>query len=211
MQAVKPEPEMDVDLKKGNRCLLNLLGQHYMVTLLDVREHDIRTSFPGRDYPVEGMPVSLEFHDEAGFNEYPARVLEGPAQSGEGILLAKPGLLKRNHHRGSCRVPTDLTAQVKEQTHVRRYDAALVNLSGGGALLQTNAPFDFDMVLELFLSLPGELTHMILAKVVYVGATPESSGRANLFGVSFMALPPAVEQSIARYIWKRLRELYAEA
>jgi c-di-GMP-binding flagellar brake protein YcgR len=202
-----------VDIVEGNRCLLSFMGQHFMVDLVEVGEDSIRVTFPGRDYPVAGMPVDLEFHDKGGFNCYRSEVLEGPERTGTGIVLRRPTEPRRTQHRDTCRVPTDLTVQVKDHIHIRRYDADLVNLSAGGALIMTQAPFDFTTTVELALSLPGEPRHEMLCSVVHMNEA--ASGRTgdapkNLFGLRFISPEPDVSRSITRYIWQRLRELYSD-
>jgi len=209
MAADTPREQDYGDVKAGASCLLSVMGQHFMVDIVDVSEEGIRVTFPGHDYPVEGMVVDLEFHDTEGFNHYRTRVTKGPAGKEHGILLRPTKAAGRTQHRDSCRVPTDLTVQVRDQVHVRRYDAALRNLSAGGALLQTRAPFEFDTTLEMTLSLPGEPTHTILAQVLHTNVVPDSASEETLFGVRFVSVDPAVHRSLTRYIWKRLRELYS--
>lgn len=197
------------ELTKGSQCLLHVLGQHFLVDVLEVADDTIRVTFPGEDYPVAGMQVSLEFHDTEGFNSYVSEVLTGPETKSQSMVLKRPRGARRTHHRRSFRVPTDLTVQVKDQVHVRRYDAALLDLSSGGVLLDTVAPFDFSTTVEVTMSLPGELTHTVLGKVVHIGESPDNPGSGSkLLGVRFLSLSPQVLNSISRYIWKRLRELY---
>lgn len=197
------------ELSKGSQCLLQVLGQHFLVDVLDVADETIRVSFPGHDYPVAGMQVSLEFHDAEGFNCYTSEVLTGPEAKTNSMVLRRPSAARRTHHRRSFRVPTDLTVQVKDQVHVRRYDAALLDLSSGGVLLDTVAPFDFSTTIEVTMSLPGETTHTVLGKIVHIGESPDNPGSGSkLLGVRFLSLSPQVINSITRYIWMRLRELY---
>ncbi|MBI4557077.1 MAG: PilZ domain-containing protein [Candidatus Hydrogenedentes bacterium] len=209
MESVPGDQSALDDLRKGNRCLLNVMGQHFLVQITDVGAETMKVTFPGTDYPVSGMRVALEFHDELGYTYYLSHVKEGPRTKGEGIVLQKPLDLRRNRHRHSVRVPTDLMVQVKDQIHLRKYDAALLDLSGGGTLIATNAPFDFNTTVELSLSLPGEPTHQIIAQVVHAAEAPEARwGLNRLLGLRFVGLEPAVTRSIGHYIGRRLRELY---
>ena len=65
------------DIKIGRHCLMNTMGQRFLVEILEVEDDTVRLSCPGADYPVTGMIVSLEFHDPAGYNSYRVEVLEG--------------------------------------------------------------------------------------------------------------------------------------
>jgi c-di-GMP-binding flagellar brake protein YcgR len=199
-----------MEMRTGSTCLLNVIGQYFLVDLIEISEDTIRVSFPGTDYPVPGMSVHLDFHDAEGYDSFEAEVLEGPANTDAGLLLTKPTESRRTQHRDACRVPTDLTVQIKDQIHVRRYDAGLLNLSAGGALIETDAPFDFSTTLELTLSLPGEPLLRILGQVVHISdeSRAPSPSPTRLLGVRFVSLDPEVRKAISRYAWYRLRELY---
>lgn len=208
MSAPQTDGNQSVDIRKGNSCLLSVTGRHFMVEITEVGEDSMRVSFPGIDYPVEGMNVELEFHDETGFVYYRVEVLEGP-WDGEGVLVTRPREAKRNQHRDAFRVPTDLTVQVRDHVHVRKYDADLLDLSSGGSLLQTEAPFDFNTTINISLSLPGESTHEVTAHVVHVVEQDRTKrGPARIYGVKFIGTPPETCHAISRYVWTRLRELY---
>lgn len=202
----------EVGLAIGTRCLLNVMGGHFLVKILEVGKDTMRVSFPGKDYPVENVRVDLEFHDDTGFFYYSTEVVKGPSEIGDGVILRRPTKLQRNLHRESCRVTTDLTVQVKDQVHVRKYDAALIDISGGGALVESEAPFDFSTTVELTLSLPGEPTHVILGQVIHVpGHVGHERGPAQIFGIRFIDVDPEARRSISRYIWQRLQALYASS
>lgn len=202
-------PTAPSDLKPGNQCLLHVLNQHFLVEITEVSERSVRVSFPGMDYPVDGMLVNLEFHDKEGFNSYDAVVMEGPRIQTGTILLRRPTQSTRAQHRNSCRVATDLTVQVKDQIHIRRFDASLINLSAGGALLETAAEFDPDTTLEMTLSLPGEPTHTVLSQILHVNDMGSRHGeRSRVYGIRFISPDAPVVRSITDYIWHRLRELY---
>jgi hypothetical protein len=42
----------------GNRCLLLIMGQRFLVSIQKVTDNTIEVSFPVRDFPVEGMRVA---------------------------------------------------------------------------------------------------------------------------------------------------------
>jgi hypothetical protein len=201
----------DLRLQVGQNFLLNVVDEHFLVRITEIADGAIRVSFPGKDYPVEGMRVYLEFHDEAGFDCYPTRVLEGPRPDRDSILLEWPVASRRIQHRTAVRIPTDLTVQVRDQVHVRKYDAAVLNLSAGGALIRSDAPFDFSTTVEVTLSLPGEPAYTAVGQVVHV-ARPAELDRHHpgefLYGLRFISPDPSFERSIGRYVTQRLRQMY---
>lgn len=199
------------DIRKGNDALLHVMNQHFLVEILKVQDDVIHVSFPGQDYPIEGMRVDLEFHDKSGFNSYKTIVLQGPYETAGDLILTKPHATMRAQHRGSCRVPTDLSVQVKDQAHVRRYDASVINLSSGGALIETDGPFTLDMTLEFTLSLPGEPTHVLLGQVVhFTNRQAQDEASRQLLGLKFVGLDPDASECITKYLWERLKTLYPQ-
>lgn len=197
------------DLERGRECLVNLMGQHFLSRILDVSEDRITMSFPGVDYPASGMHLELQFHDEEGFNCYRSQVEAGPLEHPGKILIRRPTDMDRMQHRHTCRVSTDLTVQVKEEDHVRKYDAALTNLSGGGALLETDAPLDFNSNIEITLSIPRDKTRIIHGHVMHVERPqpPQNDGRLTV-GVRFVKLDSETSKAITEYVWQRLHEIY---
>ena len=197
------------DFRVGNTGLLSILNQRFLVTITEVDEDSFMTSFVGADYPLAGMWATLEFHDEEGANTYPVRVLAGPMELGGGVKWSRPQEMRRVQYRQRFRVSTDLTIQVKDQAHVRRYDAALINLSAGGALVRTKASLSFDAMVDVTLNLPEEPNHQVLARVVHINqlATGPNAGE-TLYGLSFHALSPPVQRSIQHYIQRRMAEMY---
>ena len=117
--------------------------------------------------------------------------------------------MDRKQHLHNCRVSTDLTGQIREETHVRKYDAALMNLSGGGALLETDAPVDFNSSIEVTLSVPRDRTRTIKGHVIHVDRPkpPRDNGRSTV-GVRFVNIDAETTKAITDYVWQRLRELY---
>jgi hypothetical protein len=198
-------------IRNGESCLLSVIDEHFLVRILEVDEGKVRVSFPGKDYPVEGMRVYLEFHDDTGFDCFPTHVRKGPSASNPSLELERPSASRRVQHRTSFRIPTDLTVQVKDQVHIRRYDASLLNLSSGGALVQSNAPFDFSTTVEVFFSLPGEPSYTTLGQIVHVSVpegAPAAGNNNQLFGIRFLELNKEIINSLNRYLSQRLRDIY---
>jgi len=199
-------PPQQPTLGVGQECLLNVIGRHFKVRVIELTPDTVRVTFPGRDYPADGMHAILELHDDTGFHYFSTEVLEGPRPDAQGILIRNVAEMRRSFHRDHVRIPTDLTVQVREQVHVRRYNAALLNLSAGGALIQTDAVFEFNSVVDLTLSLPSEPAATIMGEIVHTVDSP--SDNRHMYGIRFLDVDAVVVESITRYIWRRLPELY---
>ncbi len=210
--SVQKTEGFEKDIKKGSDCLIRVMDKQMLVKIVDVGDDSFRVSFSGVNYPVDGMFVELDFHDHDGVRSYRSEVVQGPKKKNDGIVLSKHVELTLKQHRDSCRVPTDLMVQVRDQIHVRRYNAFLLNLSTGGVLIQVDAPFDLDTTVELTISLPGEAQYMVLGQILHVSKAFENLGNgAHLYGLRFIGVDPLVQECISRYCCKRLQELYLEA
>jgi hypothetical protein len=197
------------EIAVGTTCLMTVTDRLFMVKIVDVTNDTIRVTFPGIDYPVEGMLIDLEFHDLTGFSYYQAIVLEGPQKVGDGILLEKPTDAKRIRHRDSCRVATDLKAELKDQAHVKTHPARIMNLSTSGALIETEAYFELDTTLEVKMTLPDNTTHDIIVQIVHVNDTVQSESQpVHCYGTRFVGYEPGTGRDITRYIWAQLKTLY---
>lgn len=197
-------------IKRGERCLLSVDDQRYMVEIAKVDDESFRVTFPTIDYPVDGMQVDIEFHDPAGFYYCRTEVLRGPQKQGDGVVLQKPCQMFRSVHRESCRVATDLPATVRDQVHVTKSDAVIEDLSAGGARVRTDAPLDMDATIELALTLPQAKPLCVLGRVVHVSQDSDETRKpVRRYGLRFIGLERQNAAAIAAYIWQQLQEAYA--
>lgn len=198
-------------LRNGAECMLYVVGRHFRVRVLALTAETMQVTFPGRHYPIAGLTATLEFHDPNGFTYYTAEVLEGPTNVNRCLLLRRPAGPMRSIHRDHLRVPTDLLATVREQVHLRRYNAAVLDIGMGGALLQTAAVFECDATLEMLFSFPGEAECTVLGQVVHLVERPAADGGLSfLYGVRFIDVERGAEEAIGRYTVRRILDLYAD-
>lgn len=191
----------------GNRCLLILMGQRYLVSIQRADEDSLSVSFPIRDFPVEGMRVDLEFHDTEGYTRFESEVLMAPKALGDSLVLRRPPEILRNYHRGSWRVPVDFKASIKGHVHPRRLTVPVINLSTGGMLILTDAPLETDDMLETILPLPELDKEIFTCKVVHRADAEKSLGGLVQVGCTFVSPDPTNVKAVSAYIIDRLKEL----
>lgn len=193
----------------GKRCLVILSGERFLVTILRVDEDRIQVTFPTSDFPIEGMHVDLEFHDDQGYTAYESEVLETPKEVGDGLVVRRPPSdTIRNNHRSAWRVPADFQVTMKHHVHPRRVEVPVINISAGGMLLKTGMRVEVGDSIDLRFTLPGELEEdTLLARVMHVFSPPGSEDSENLVGLLFVNPEQASRKALSNYIWRRLREL----
>lgn len=198
----------DVRISSGTRGKLNVMGKRFGVEVLDIGDHGIRVSFPFADWPAEGLPIELDLPSDHGFDRYRATVGYEPETAYiAGLVLRDPVRCEPDVvQRGHCRVPTDLTVQVKESPHPRQFDALVMNLSVGGALLRSELSVAPGHDLAIDVSLPRRSVEPIPARVVHALPEQDSSGEC-LFGVQFQDQDPDTVSAISEYIDHRLQAM----
>lgn len=193
---------------EGNRGLLLMMGHRFLVTILSTSPETVRVSFPVQDFPMEGMYVNLEFHDELGYATYESEVIASPREPGDGLLLRRPPESLRTHHRTSWRVAADFRVEMKGHVHPRRYDAPVINVSAGGLLIRTDAPLNVGDNLDLSFDLTGDGRKSALGEVMHLNVPEASRGGIPLVGLRFVSPDPALTKSVTNYIWRRLRQMH---
>ncbi len=194
----------------GNRCLLLLMGQRYLVSIQDVAEESVTVSFPIRDFPVEGMRVDIEFHDTEGYTRLESEVLVAPKEIGDGLVLRRTPEFLRTYHRGSWRVPVDFKASVKGHVHPRRLSVPVINLSTGGMLLLTDSEMTVGDMLEAMVPVPTVEKDPFTCEVIHRADATHSLGGLVQVGCRFVSPDPTSVKAISNYILERLKDLGPE-
>jgi hypothetical protein len=210
VDAETPSTTPDTLFVPGNRCLLLLMGQRYLVTIQKAEDDSLSVSFPIRDFPVEGMRVDLEFHDTEGYTCFESEVMRAPKEVGDSLVLRRPPEFLRNYHRGSWRVPVDFKTSLKGHVHPRRLNVPVVNLSTGGMLILTDAPMEVGEMLEAKLPVPTLEGNPVTCKVVHRADAAQSLGGLVQVGCTFVSPDPTSVKAISDYILERLKELGPE-
>ena len=191
----------------GNRCLLLIMGQRFLVSIQNVTESTIAVSFPVRDFPVEGMRVDLEFHDMEGFTRFESEVLTAPRELGDYLVIRRPPSYVRNYHRGSWRVSVDFKVELKGHVHPRRINVPVINISTGGILVLTDSEMEVNDMLEAALPIPELSGEKMTCKVAHRAPEPQSVDGLVQMGCTFVSPDPTSTKAIATYISNRLKEL----
>lgn len=197
-----------IPLETGTRCLLIVMNRRYMVSIMQVSLETFRVTFPTVDFPIAGMAIELEVHDERGYTGYASEVVETPTVKGDGLLLRAPESTSRSDHRGFWRVPgEDIQAELKSHVHPRRYEAKVLDIGAGGMLISTRAPVEADENIDLLLRLPGAAPETLGARIVHLPQGKGDGHNAVLLGIRFYNPDPVVIKAVSRYIWQRVKTL----
>ena len=210
MNSASPNAGPDSLFTPGNRCLLLLMGQRYLVSIQKADSGSISVTFPIRDFPVEGMHVELEFHDTEGYTRFESEVMVAPKEVGDFLVLRRPPDYLRTYHRGSWRVPVDFKASIKGHVHPRRLNVPVINLSTGGMLILTDAEMAAGDMMEALLPLATLKDDPLTCQIIHRADPAQSLGGLVQVGCSFVSPDPIHIKGISDYILERLKELGPE-
>ncbi|MFM1919890.1 MAG: PilZ domain [Candidatus Hydrogenedentota bacterium] len=212
MDSGLPSQSVDTHFTKGQRCILLIMDERFLATVLSVKDDQLRVSYPSAHFPIEGMYVLLEFHDEDGYSLYESEVLETPRDHGDGLVLRMPHANRRTSHRRTWRVPADLVAQLKDHVHPKRHEARVTNISAGGMQIETDADLGIGHNIDLDVELPGRGKHRLLGAVAHVMVAEDARNRhLSVAGVRFINPEPETSRAITEYIWKQVHKLHPKA
>lgn len=196
-------------IEMGARLLMNVAGQHFMVQVTHLTDKEVRVTFPGIDYPVEGMLVALEVHDDKGFSRYQTRVIEGPRKEGDGVLLERTSIEYWQQHRDSYRIETNLEAKLQLDGQDGEDPGTVTNISTGGVLVDCERKFELNSLLKLRFVLPNGAAAALTVKVLHVGKPREVNSRTlYTYGTNYESYEPGTGHVVTNYIRDRLKELY---
>lgn len=197
----------DQHFQPGAQGLLLAGDTRFFVVVLSCRDGRVRVSFPTRDFPVEGMEATLEFHDEQGYAAYACEVEEVPRTAGDGLLLRLlPDGPARVVHRAAWRIPLETAATLKSHVHPRRVQAEVLNISATGLLVAVDVQYGVDENVDFALELPGTGAVEGMARVVHV--TPAAGAQAARYGLEFIGMDPVTAQGISRHVWSVVKRAY---
>ena len=199
------------DVAVGTQCLVKVTDRLFMVEITEVYDDAMRVTFPGYDYPIEGMILDLDFHDTDGIASYQAKVLEGPKKIGDGILLQKPVESRRMQHRDTARVPVRLDTKMAVKDSSEKHDAVIRNVSTTGAMIESLHLFERGALTDVSFEVPGvEAGEVSLVAEIMFVSKPEhtEAGDRYTYGTRFEGYAPGSGWAVTQYVWARLKELY---
>jgi hypothetical protein len=208
-----PDTPGATDIAIGKELLMMVAGRNFLVTVTDMSEDSLRVTFPGIDYPVNGMQVELEIHETDGFAYYLTTVKQGPRKDGDGVVLDIPAPPRRSMHRDTFRVPTNLEGEVLAPGSDRWIKASVTNVSAGGAYIEMKEEsYTEGTTVDLALMLPGDSRRIVQAQILHAVDPREKDGEYfYAYGTRFTGYEPGAGREITQYIEQLLRDMYPSA
>lgn len=197
-------------IQTGNSGFLCIKENRFLVEILGVDNNQIWTTFPGINYPLQGVGGHLEFHNESGFLAYNVQVLRYAERPETGIVLERSESAEQRTHRTSWRVPTDISVAFRTPNATENFAGILEDLSADGCQLRTNPVLAIRTPLELCFALDREHGNQIVeGRVCYVHEESGLQGGSTIhYGIKFTRVPPQTRRLLTLFLYHHVRKCY---
>ena len=196
---------MDTLLKTGATGFLLSQGNRVPIKIADYCGKAIHIVFPEGGM-VGGTPwCMLEFQDKLGAAKYNAQVCAATYDVEDGMVLVRVPGIDRKGVREFARVPAEMKIEI-ESPLGQPQEATLINVSSGGALIESNREIAFNSELVLHIKIPNNTSYKVIGQVVHVEPVLQDAPRR--YGVRFVEVQREFLRSLFGFIWVRLKQLF---
>ncbi|NUM54216.1 MAG: PilZ domain-containing protein [Candidatus Hydrogenedentes bacterium] len=197
---------MYVSFDKGKKCALRIDGKRYAAELLDVRDRVLRMRCLEDGFSMDSRGIVVELDGPQGIAAYFTRFLTSAPDNHTELVLLRSANLNCDELRSFLRVPTEIAVTVALEDSPAQFGAKLLNISSGGALMESDTLPEMEygerirlqIADEPAISVKGELVHFSNGK-------PSSSLR---IGVRFIDVDDASVRALTWFVWKRVKMFF---
>ena len=122
---------------KGTKCSLRIDGRRYPAELVDARDRVLRMQCLEDGFDMRSRGIVVEFEGRGGNAAYFTRFLTAAPDDHKELILLRSANLNCDELRSFLRVPTEIAVTVTLEDSPAKFDARLLNISSGGALMES--------------------------------------------------------------------------
>lgn len=196
-------------IRRGSTCQVRVNGKCVPGEVLDVRDRVIWMKCPPEGIPADGTGLVLEFQDGRSISGYYARVLTASPDTLSEMVLLRSSSLHRDELRTSLRVPSQIPVRVDFEGPKETIEGNLVNISAGGAYVESMHSPNFDGDPRVLLYMADEPALHVTGCVVHTEGEHERN--LHRFGVRFTDVRAEDTRAITWYVWSRVRAIFPES
>lgn len=184
------------------------------VCVEQVQSPALRTDAPrigGRELPVRrGASVKLFYHAAEVPTSATATVVPTPAGQPDGLwfLIRR---VERTQRRGAVRVPALVVARLRCDDPEVDVVGATEDISSTGVLMRTAEKVPEGATMRLDIHFGGSTGDLRTAARVVRVHRADSSARPWKVALTYVDMPPSVEDRVVRFVFERQREIQSRA
>ncbi|MCC6154278.1 MAG: PilZ domain-containing protein [Candidatus Hydrogenedentes bacterium] len=181
-------------------------GKRYPAELVDSRDRVLRMQCLEDGFDMQSRGIVVEFEGSGGKAAYFTRFLTAAPDDHTELILLRSANLNCDELRSFLRVPTEIAVTVTLEDSPAKFDAKLLNISSGGALIESDSlpeleygeKLQLQIVDDPRISARSELMHFSNGK-------PSSNVRV---GVRFIDVDDASVRALTWFVWKRVKMFF---
>lgn len=194
---------MHEPIAKGAKCALRIDGRRYPAEVVDVRERVLRLRCLEDGFDIQARGIVVEFDGPKGTAAYFTRYLTSAPDSHTELVLLRSASLNCDELRSFLRVPTEIGVVVTLSDSAARFQAQLLNISSGGALIESDSLPEVEYGERLRLEIAEDPAISVSGDLVHF-----SNGKAASrprFGVRFVDMDNESVRALTWFVWKRVK------
>lgn len=170
---------------------------------MDVRDRVVRMRCAENGFAIQGRGIVVEFDCPNGTAAYFTRYLTSAPDKQPELVLLRSANLNCDELRSFLRVPAEIGVTVGLEDSPATFDAKLLNISSGGALLESQSLPDLEYGERLLLRITEEPAISVKGELVHFSnGKPATLPR---YGVRFVDVDDEAVRALTWFVWKRVK------
>ncbi len=189
--------------EKGSQCHMRINGRRIPAEVMDVRDRVIRMRCVEDGFAIEGRGIVVEFDEPRGTAAYFTRYLTSAPDAHTELVLLRSANLNCDELRSFLRVPTEIGVTVTLDDSPAEFSAKLVNISSGGALLESDMLPELEYGERFKMRIAEDPAVSVLGEIVHF--SNDKAGAQPRFGVRFVDVDDDSVRALTWFVWKRVK------
>ena len=197
---------MYMPFNKGTKCSLRIDGRRYPAELVDARDRVLRMQCLEDGFDMRSRGIVVEFEGRGGNAAYFTRFLTAAPDDHKELILLRSANLNCDELRSFLRVPTEIAVTVTLEDSPAKFDARLLNISSGGALMESEMLPELEYGEKLQMQIVDDPGISVQSELIHFSNGKSSS--SIRVGVRFIDVDDASVRALTWFVWKRVKMFF---
>ena len=186
---------MYMPFNKGTKCSLRIDGRRYPAELVDARDRVLRMQCLEDGFDMRSRNAA-----------YFTRFLTAAPDDHKELILLRSANLNCDELRSFLRVPTEIAVTVTLEDSPAKFDARLLNISSGGALMESEMLPELEYGEKLQMQIVDDPGISVQSELIHFSNGKSSS--SIRVGVRFIDVDDASVRALTWFVWKRVKMFF---
>ena len=187
---------MYMPFNKGTKCSLRI----------DARDRVLRMQCLEDGFDMRSRGIVVEFEGRGGNAAYFTRFLTAAPDDHKELILLRSANLNCDELRSFLRVPTEIAVTVTLEDSPAKFDARLLNISSGGALMESEMLPELEYGEKLQMQIVDDPGISVQSELIHFSNGKSSS--SIRVGVRFIDVDDASVRALTWFVWKRVKMFF---